>query len=165
MTLPRAFLRFLCLLAFGGLGASLVVHLATLRGVGLQARDPYVWILHVGAMVVFFPALLIGRGLAGTFRPDEYARRAFRYAPASYRRATAVLVGYAGVSSFACLVLLNSGPARYLTAQGGDIDSLRALEFRSGQIYGLRLFSCAWIAAYAIALAILISARNAPDAE
>ncbi|MFZ0978554.1 MAG: hypothetical protein WAN23_04040 [Candidatus Acidiferrales bacterium] len=61
-----------------------------------------------------------------------------------------------------CLVAASS-PGSYLKHGGGVVDNLGAVEFRSGQVYGLRLFSCVWIACCAIAAVILASANNAQE--
>jgi hypothetical protein len=165
MTPARIFIRLLYALAVIWLVASLAIHFATFWGiapVGESSLNRMMAILHVGTLIVYFPALCIGRWLAGTFRPREYVQGAVRYASAFYKKAAAVLVGYAGVAFLFCLVAVSS-PERYLKHGGGVVDNLRAVEFRSGQVYGLRLFSCIWIACCAIAVVILASAKNAPE--
>jgi len=165
MTPPRIFIRLLYAIAVTWLVVSLAIHFATFWGIapaGESSLNRMMAILHVGTLIVYFPALCIGRWLAGTFRPREYVQGAVQYALPFYRKAAAVLVGYAGVAFLFCLVA-SSSPGRYLKHDGGVVDNLRAVEFRSGQVYGLRLFSCVWIACCAIAAVILASANNAPE--
>ena len=164
MAPAHIFLRLLYALAVIWLVVSLAIHFGTFWGIATAdetSLNRMMVILHVGTLIVYFPALCIGRGLAGTFRPRKYIQGALRYASPFYKKAAAVLVGYAGVAFLFCLVAVSS-PGRYLKHGGGVVDNLRAIEFRSGQIYELRLFSCAWIACCAIAAVILASANKAP---
>jgi len=47
--------RVLAFLAFAGFIASLCVHLAALSGVNVSKHIPFVWLLHIGFFLVFFP--------------------------------------------------------------------------------------------------------------
>jgi hypothetical protein len=163
MRFSRTFLRLLFAVAVTGLCASLAIHIATFWGIASELKNPYIWRLHVFGLIILVLALLAGGGLAGTFRPRDYLRLAFRYTSAFHRRVAGALVTYAGITLFACLVLLDSGPAGYLFGRGGIADNIRAIEFRNEDMYALRLFTCGWIISYAVAAAILASAKNAPD--
>ena len=56
--------RLFAAFAFLGLALSLLVHLSALMGIDVQAKVPYVWLLHGGALLVFIPfVFLISKAL------------------------------------------------------------------------------------------------------
>jgi hypothetical protein len=61
MTTSQLLRRAIGVAALAGFLMSLVVHVESLLGVDVSSSMPYVWFLHAGVFVVFFPFVLISR--------------------------------------------------------------------------------------------------------
>lgn len=163
MTPTRIFLRLLYALAVTWLLVSLAVQFATFRGFAPgddASLNRLIAIQHFGSLIVYFPALCVGRGLAGTFRPREYVQGILRHTSPFYRRAATVLLLYAGIVFLFCVVA-GVSPQRYLGDGRKTADEARFAEYRLGQTHNLRLFSCLWVACCAVSVVIFASARRA----
>lgn len=57
--------RFLSILALVGLTLAATVHVASLAGIDVSERVPFVWVLHVGVFIVFVPFVLSSRKALG----------------------------------------------------------------------------------------------------
>jgi uncharacterized membrane protein YidH (DUF202 family) len=151
-------------ISLAGLVASCAFHAASFFGFSPDLSNSRVWEVHLVATFLIIAALLAGWSVARTLRPQRFIKRAFRYAPSSYRTVARALVIYACVAGIVILISSGHGGVQYLFERGGVTDSRRVLELRSksNDVSFVRLLTCFWIAGYAIAAALLASARNAP---
>lgn len=153
------------LLAFA---AMLAIHVLTYCGVDLEKVLPPVWMLYPLAIVVFLPAVQVGRDLAGAFRRPDYWKFALRYAPRIFQYAPYVLGVYAFVNFFVCLVLLRFGSPGHFNGHPALLDhgSLREYltdsQYRDMKAYQTRLASGMCMMFDLLAAAILCSGKNAP---
>ena len=126
-----------------GLALSLAVQVASLAGVDLSSRFPWVWLLHVGIFVVLVPFALVRR-----------KSREYRIWPTWATAILAVALGYSFLTFF--LVFRHSGgggPAItngefVLQSHGRVTAHLTEPEYHAQRAYELRLFSAGWILFY-----------------
>ena len=145
--------RFLGLLAAAGFFAALVVHCLTFAQVDVQSAYPYVWLLHVGCFVVFFPFVFIARSEFGA-KPSFSQLRAMLPIWAA-----ALLFGtfaYA-IVNFGLFVLHSEGGAPsesngvfVLKNHGNVIRQLSEAEYHLQRAYVIRGFSGHWLVFYLV---------------
>jgi hypothetical protein len=136
----------LMMLALVGLVAGAVVHLLTWFGIAPQS---YVWCLHVGVFVVWFPALLAIRKKTGRMRGAVSWDEMLHGCPGWIAYGVKALFGYAALN-FLLFMLA----------------SVRQGE-RTSEVLYLRGFSGHWMAFYAVAAVMLYSAtrQTAPNSD
>jgi hypothetical protein len=137
---------FFVALSAVGLGVSLFVHLGAVMGRRV-VPDSFFFLLHAGAIAMFFPTVLVGRKRVGSTRRKDFWKLALRGSPDWMRYMVYGFFGYALVNFL--LFMLNSP----LT---GKVGSPPAVVWRG--------FSGHWMAFYAASFAILYSAVS-PDAS
>ncbi len=144
-------MRFLTVVAFLGVGASLLVHLATFFERDLSQPLPWVWALHVGVFVLWFPMVFMASA--------EQRRHAWWkvFSPPILLRVLIVLallvynaVTFDSISSTkfegVALGRIDGRPA--LHNHGEVVRSLTEKEYRHLHVYELRGFSSMWLLFY-----------------
>ncbi|MFC5431087.1 hypothetical protein ACFPTO_20110 [Paraburkholderia denitrificans] len=154
--------RLMASIAAIGLALSVVVHGASLLGVDVMSRVPYVWGLHVGIFIVFAPAVMLARRRFGARPALADLRRAF---PDWVQALVAVFFAYALFNFYVCLVSMDGNPAikagQYVLENHGRIvRSLSAAEYTSLRARVARGFSGHWMLFYFAAVAYFAFCRD-----
>ena len=155
--------RFFGLLALLGFVLSLIAHLASLTGFDVAAKYPYVWGLHVGIFVVFFPFVLMSRKTLG--RKPSFAQIRERF-PLWVVAAGAIIFAYA-MLNFLLFGLRTEGgsPSTHdgkfvLEEHGRFIRELSPAEYTSLKANEVRGFSGHWLVFYYIPFAYFMFYRE-----
>jgi hypothetical protein len=127
-----------------GLGLSLWVHLGAVAGRKVVPESLF-WMLHLGTLVVWVPALLVGINPAGNTRRKHYWKLMLSETPAWMRYMAYGFLAYAAVNF---LISLTQAP------QGGSGAENPAIVWRR--------FSGHWMAFYSVALTTLYAAAVTP---
>ena len=112
------------------------------------APDAFFWLLHVGAILVWFPAVFVARQLVGTTRRKDFWKAILRDCPVWMRYMCNFFFGYA-ILNFIIFFL----QAHKTNGKG----SPSPLEWRG--------FSGHWMAFYSAAMAILYVAIETKNAK
>jgi hypothetical protein len=136
---------FIWLAAIGFL-LSVWVHVGAIFGL-IVAPLSFFWGLHVGIFVVFFPAILATKQIAGTYRRKDFWKVALRFAPPWMLYLLYGLFGYAFLNFFRGYLKI---------AVSGGHKNLNANDWC--------LFSGHWMLFYFGSLALLYSASHAGTA-
>ena len=122
----------------------MLVHVATLRGVDVSARVPYIWLLHIGAILDYGVLILF-------IRKQPVGRRALDNLPRWTIVVCGALLGYVVVNSIQSLRFTGganpavAGGHYVLTMHGRMLGQLTAQQYRTYRAYELRLFSGIWL--------------------
>jgi hypothetical protein len=134
-----------------GFFASLIVHVTTFFGVDPSKHAPWVWALHFGIFVVFFPMVFAQRGTK-----KEFWGKLNASLPRWGRYAVKALFAYALVN-FALFLFLSKGgvpeesDGRYVLRNHGEIiRELSPEEYERQKAYVLRGFSGHWMVFYMV---------------
>lgn len=147
--IPSAFVPLVWIfvvLSAAGLFVSLYVHLGAIMGRRV-APDAFFFLLHVGAIFMFFPTILVSNKRVGSTRRKDFWKRALQGSPDWMRYMVYGFFGYAIINFL--LFMFNAPPK-------GSVGSPPAVIWRG--------FSGHWMAFYSASLAILYSAVS-PDAS
>ena len=135
--------------AFTGLFLALVVHIATATGVDVYALFPPVWLLHLGAILVFGLFALSGRKV---FRSRLQLDEMMDHLPVWVVLVFAVVFAYALLNVFLCLPFTGNGgtadlvDGQYvLRSHGRVLAQLTEPEYHVHRAYELRFFSGIWL--------------------
>lgn len=136
----------LIMLSALGLVLSLWVHIGAIAGRKVVA-EPMFAILHVGAIALWIPAVLVAKKRVGATQGRDYWKRVLTGTPDWMRYFVYIALGYAVVNF---LIFLPQAPPK---------------GYPSGQTPAIvwRGFSGHWMAFYSAALAILFAAANTPE--
>jgi hypothetical protein len=168
MSFSRPLLIVFYIVALVAFASMLTIHVLTYWGVDAGQAVPSGWILYPLAIMVFAPAVQVGRDLAGAFRRPDYWKLALQYAPRIFQYAPYVVGAYVFANFFVCLVLLRFGSPGQFNGQPALLDhgSLREyltdLQYRTMKAYETRLVSGMCMMFDLLAAAIFCSGKNAP---
>lgn len=129
-----------------GLGVSLCVHLGAVMGRRV-VPESFFFFLHAGAIIMFFPTILVSRQRVGSSRRKDFWKLVLQGSPDWMRYMVYGFFGYAIVNFL--LFMFNAPPK-------GTVGTPPAVVWRG--------FSGHWMAFYAASFAILYSAVS-PDAS
>jgi hypothetical protein len=156
--------QLLALTALLGLLASFAVHVAALCGVDVQARWPFVWVLHLGLFLVFFPFVISCRKRLGP-RPSLAELRAIF--PHWIVVLAMVILAYA-VLNFVLFIMATQGGnpdirdgKHVLLNHGKLVRELTASEYSALRANEVRGFSGHWLVFYFIPFAYFMFRKNA----
>lgn len=156
----QTFRQLLAVLALAGLALALVVHVSALLGVNSADRYPWVWGLHVGIFLVFFPAVITSK--ADLRRGERPSFRELREGVPDWLVVVgAVFMLYAFANFFLASAGIESGQpvARagkfVLENHGKLVRELTAGEFEALNASSLRLFSGHWMVFYFMSFVML----------
>jgi len=149
--------RALGAMALIGFLASLLVHVETVTGRDLMSISPLVWVLHAGAILSIFASVLSARGalmrISGG-RPEPGA--ILQHVPKWTLAAAGIVSVYVLINTFLCLPNSGDGNASlfageyFLRIHGRAIAKLTEAQYHLHRAWELRLYSGAWLVAYAI---------------
>jgi hypothetical protein len=168
MSFSRPLLIVFYIVALVAFAAMLAIHVLTYWGVDAEEVLPFGWTLYPLAIIVFLPAVQVGRDLAGAFRRPDYWKLALRYAPRIFEYIAYVVGAYVFVNFFVCLVLLRFGSPGHINGHPALLDhgSLREYltdsQYRNMKAYETRLASGMCMMFDLLAAVILCSGKNAP---
>jgi hypothetical protein len=130
---------------------ALAVHVGTVFDVDVSSRFPAVWLLHLGALLVFGLFVLSARG---AFANALKAHEIMNHLPTSAVLAVAVVFAYGLLNGFLYQNATGGGNAdlaggQYLlTSHGRVLAHLSELEYHLHRAWELRLFSGFWLIFY-----------------
>lgn len=170
-------MKFLYLVALGGLIASVMVNITTWFDINLQAKLPYVWLLHGLVFAVWFPMIICLRDpfyADGTDHPRQDSRALFwknatSHAPQWMKVFVLAVVAYSLAGFVMGNHILEGGSAsivdgvRVLSDREGIIRELSDTDFEVYKAISLRMFSGIWMAAFAVSLILLSSRIHGPS--
>ncbi len=134
-----------------GFAISLVVHGASWFGVALADETAF-FVLHAGAIILWFPAVFCSTQLAKGANRHEFWKVALRGCPGWLKLLTGLFFAYAIVNFFLGMAL--QGP--FGEADGGG----------RGPVAGtIRIFSGHWMVFFLASLALMYSYCHADDAD
>ena len=156
-------MKALLAIAVGGWILSTIAHLVTFLGIAPNKICPWIWLLHLGIFVVWFPMIFVS---GKTMKPGY--RKSFKelmpHAPSWMPRLCGILFAYALFNFFFTIFVLNKGgnPSvidgeKVLQSHGKIIRKLSDEEYRWHEAYSVRMFSGHWMLFYGIATAVLLS--------
>jgi hypothetical protein len=168
--------RFLFYFAIAGWSLGFLVHLLSILGKDVLQYFPYVWVLHFGIFVVWFPTILSLRknedfieyqqsGWLSRMNPLAFLRTILKNSPTWLSVVAGGGFIYA-IANFIMFMSPHEGSAvmeegNYMLKNHGQL--IRALtedEYHQFQIREVRLFSGHWIAFYGIAAAVIFPFRK-----
>ena len=155
--------RIVSLVALLGFVLAAAVHVASLAGVDVSQRIPFVWLLHVGIFVVFVPFVLSSRKVLGA-KPSLSGMRAL--VPNWVFIAGATISAYALLNFVLFIVATQGGnPAildgRYvLQSHGHLIREITQSEYVAFRANELRGFSGHWLMFYFVPFAYFMFAKR-----
>lgn len=164
---PRGLEISLCLSAFG-LIASAIVHAVTFFGIAPQRVFPPVWMLHVLAVLLVFPFVLVAGKHIRTFNDRmNWTKIATRNAPRWLRYLTKFLFAYVLFNCVYVLGYLGGGSPpsivdgeMVLMDHGNIIRKLTAIEYELRNAYTIRGVSSFWLLFYTWETAVFLSERR-----
>ncbi len=125
-------------LAMAGFVSSTLVHVATFFGVALDAHGAgrgVVWVLHLGAMALAGPLILMGAARAPAWRPSARWRATMRDAPPWGKRVYELLF-LTFLAQFGALLFVTRGTA--------------PRELPSLPLHETRMFSAGWMLVFVL---------------
>ena len=144
--------RLLGWIAFTGFFLALLVHIATTTGVDVYSRLPSVWLLHLGAILVFGLFALFGRKV---FRSCLQLDEMMYHLQVWVVLVFAVVFVYALLNVFLCLPFTGNGATAdlvdgqyVLRSHGRVLAQLKEPEYHVHRAYELRFFSGVWLVLY-----------------
>lgn len=140
------------LLSIIGLILSLIVHGAAVLGLP-QPLGSMIWALHAGIFVVFCPAILVSRHLAGNFKRKDFWKVAFHGCPPWMQWLAKGFFGYAAFNFVLCMAFGDLPQGKQ--ASGGELTPPDVF----------RMFSGHWMAFYAMSAAIIYSAIRVAQSD
>jgi hypothetical protein len=157
--------RLVGLLALLGFLLSLAAHVAALAGVDVGKRVPWVWGLHVGVFVVFFPFVMSSRKLLGPRTSLWSVRTLF---PTWVRVIGAAVFVYALINFALFITATEGGSPRVrdghfvLLDHGRVIRELSAAEYEAMEARDVRGFSGHWLVFYFVPFAWFLLRKPLP---
>lgn len=160
--------KILSYFALFGLISGLIVHVLAILGVNAGDKIPFIWLLHVGIFVVWFPVIFKLIGLQKNTPGYKESKHVFKMYKLLYDNSTKPLLLIAAF--FFVYALINftlfsqvsegGGPSivdgQYVLQNHGHIiKQLTYDEYQHYQANELRGFSGHWMAFYSLALAVL----------
>ncbi|MCE9522829.1 MAG: hypothetical protein K8S25_10410 [Alphaproteobacteria bacterium] len=152
--------------ALGLFVLALSVHVATIAGLGVEAKWPDVWYLHYGVFpLILATTLVIGR-IAG---PNRKFRDVIKLIPMSGR----VLIGLAMLYALANFVLFIPATGagfpvvrdgKFFFVDHGITREVSEAQFHTLRDLTIRLFSACWLFLYLVATLYLLFGRVGPAA-
>lgn len=163
--------KFLFWFALTGWLISLIIHILSIADVDVTNKVPFVWILHIGVIVIWVPAILImkkSRDLNKYANSKASAKPGiFYYLKIIYSSTPKWLLIIAAVGFVYAIINFNHFAAsqpgtpdlqngQYILQNHGQlIKNISEQEYHHYKANELRLFSGHWIAFYGMAMAIL----------
>jgi hypothetical protein len=144
---------------------ALAVHIATFFGVDVSSRFPGVWLLHLGALLVFGLFMLSARG---AFANGMKLHEIMDHLPTSAVLAVAAVFAYTVFNFILGTNLARDGSAdlaggQYLlTSHGRVLAHLSELEYHLHRAWELRLFSGLWLIFYFVPTVYFFFWREQP---
>lgn len=155
--------RFLSILALVGLTLAVIVHVASLAGVDVSERVPFVWVLHVGVFIVFVPFVLSSRKALGA-KPSLSDVRALM--PNWVILVGAAVFAYAIVNFAIFIAAMDGGSPSILEGKyvlqnhGNFIREITQTEYAAFRANELRGFSGHWLVFYFVPFAYFMFAKK-----
>ena len=161
--------NILCVAAATGLILGLIVHVISVLGIYIEDKVPYIWILHIGVFIVFFPAILELRKNPVLKSPDFKTNKnpfkvynlIFKNAPKPVMIISLFFVVYAMLNIFLYMKISEGGvpsiiDGEYVLYSHGEIiKELTEPEYFKYKANVLRGFSGHWMSFYGFAMGIL----------
>jgi hypothetical protein len=168
--------RFLFYFAITGLALAIVVHLLSVARINVSEYCPFVWVLHLGIFVVWFPTVLSLRknedfieyqqsGWLNRMNPFAFFKAILKNTPIWLSVLAAGGFVYA-IINFALLMTPQEGnvvvqEGTYAIVKHGTmVRKLSEQEYNYFQAKDVRVFSGHWIAFYGIAAAVIFPFRK-----
>jgi hypothetical protein len=151
--------------ALAGFLLALAVHIATVFGVDVSSRFPSVWLLHIGALLVFGLFVFSARG---AFANGMKLHVIMDHLPTSAVLAVAVAFAYALFNFFLGTNVIGAGNAEVvagqyvLTSHGRVLAHVSELEYHLRRAWELRLFSGHWLFFYLVPMVYFFFWREQP---
>jgi hypothetical protein len=150
--------HYFSLFAFLGFGTSLIVHLITFLGFNVSQYVPWVWVLHLGIFVVYFP-MMFAPVMWGFRR--HFWRRFFAPMPPLARYMGYGFFAYAIINFVIFFAFTKEGSpdireGKYILHTDGRVENQRVIRELSKEEYDLRMdrilrgFSGHWMIFYLI---------------
>jgi hypothetical protein len=152
------------IVAFAGLVLSVLVHVASIRGVDVESTWPNVWLLHYALFPIVLLTVFVGSAAAGRRRPSLrdflglVPPWALALLAAALLYALASLLVFASSSGAGDPTIENG---RYFFNNHGVMREVSEGEFHSQRGVSLRLYSSVWLYLYLFAVIYLFSAPSA----
>lgn len=168
--------KTLSYIAFAGFIAGLAVHISSILGIDVSEKFPFVWLLHLGIFIVFFPAiikLIMLQSNTPGFKEDKNKFKMYRLLYDNSSKPLLIIAAFFFVYAMINFMLFTSnsgggGPSiadgHYVLQNHGSI--IKNLSFEEYQHYKaneLRGFSGHWMAFYSLALAVLFPKNVKPE--
>jgi hypothetical protein len=163
--------KALFLFAVTGWTLGLLVHVLSVIDIDVDAKAPYVWLLHLGIFVVWIPAIILLKKNAGqktfqgasvkkSFSPFGQFKALFTNTPNWLTVIAVTGFFYAFINFMSFMSAQHGTPAiengQYMLHNHGQfVRNLTKAEYNHYQANTLRGFSGHWIAFYGLAMAIL----------
>lgn len=168
--------KFLFYFAITGWTLGLIVHLLSLADVNITDKVPFVWVLHIGIFVVWFPTVLDlkyneeahaykQQGLLNRLNPFGSFRVIFRRTPTWLLIIAFGSFIYAGLNFLLFMNTQQGVPdirnGQYILHNHGElIMTLTEQEYHHYKANEVRGFSGHWLAFYGLAAAVLYPFNN-----
>lgn len=163
--------KFLFYFAVTGWILGLIVHLLSLADFDITDKVPFVWVLHIGIFVVWFPAVLDlnkneelkayeQSGILNRMNPLEFYKIIFRQTPTWLAVIAIGGLYYAGINFILFMTSQLGVPdikdGQYILHNHGQlIKNLTEQEYHHYKANEVRGFSGHWLAFYGVAAAVL----------
>ena len=156
--------RAFSIFAFTGFFISLIVHLTTFFGIDPAKHVPWVWVLHLGIIIVFIPMLLV----QGLMPKKDFWSKFLATMPRWVRYTVKAFFAYA-IVNFALFFFLSKGgvpdvrDGKYVLHNHGNvIRELTEDEYHLQNAYVVRGFSGHWMIFYLIAALGFLYRKDEP---
>ncbi|WP_198084757.1 hypothetical protein [Variovorax sp. E3] len=155
--------RLIALAALLGFTLSLLVHIAALLGTDVSAKFPYVWTLHVGIFVVFFPFIFFSRKDLG---PKPTFAQIREFFPSWVVALGCVIAAYTAINFLLFIVGMQGGSPAIsegkfiLQDHGRLVREVTAAEYTSFKANEVRGFSGHWLLFYFVPFAYFMFGKQ-----